>query len=97
MKNDVIEVASQDAQAVEELYHAAAQQLLLAYQRNKQATRHHGAGAIKAALYHARMSCVHAAAANECLIQALEKSGQLLSPSLTNREAAKPAVVWRSH
>ena len=93
MNNVIIEVASDEAQAVADLHHTAAQQLLLAYQRNKEATRHHGSGAFRAALHHARMSCVHAAAANECLIQALEKSGQLSSLCLANGDASAELAV----
>lgn len=63
-----------DAQAIADLYQRAAQELLLAYQRNKEATRHHASGAFRAALHHARLSCGHSSAAHACLAEVLEKS-----------------------
>lgn len=66
-----------DAQAITDLYQRAAHELLLAYQRNKEATRHHANGAFRAALHHARLSCTHSSTAHECLAQALEKSGNM--------------------
>ncbi len=72
----------QEAQAISDLYQRAAQELLHAYQRNKEATRHHAGGALRAALHHARMSCAHSSAAHEYLTLALEKSDQLCSIDL---------------
>lgn len=66
-----------DLQAAGALYQQAAQALLLAYQRNKEATRHHSHGAYRAALHHARMSCEHVAAAHEHLERALALSMRL--------------------
>ncbi len=80
MNTPTAESTAPQAQAVADLFQSAAQELLLAYQRNKEATRHHASGAFKAALHHARMSCVHSAAAHECLMQALEKSRELSPP-----------------
>ncbi len=97
MDKALIEVTSAQAQDVSDLYRTAAQELLLAYQRNKEATRHHDRGAFRAALHHARMSCVHAAAANDCLTQALEKSGQLSSACMTAGHAPVGLDVWRDH
>ena len=97
MDKALIEVTSAQAQAVSDLYRTAAQELLLAYQRNKEATRHHDRGAFRAALHHARMSCVHAAAANDCLTQALEKSGQLSSSCMGTGHAPAGLEVWRDH
>ena len=97
MDKALIEVTSAQAQAVSDLYRTAAQELLLAYQRNKEATRHHDRGAFRAALHHARMSCVHAAAANDCLTQALEKSGQLSSACMAAGHAPVVLDVWRDH
>ncbi len=85
------------AQAVSDLYRTAAQQLLLAYQRNKEATRHHDRGAFRAALHHARLSCVHAAAANDCLTQALVQSGPLSAPGLAAGHVVLGPEVYRDH
>lgn len=70
-------VHAADVRAAADLYQQAAQALLLAYQRNKEATRHHAEGAFRAALHHARMSCEHAAQAHEHLERALVLSTQL--------------------
>lgn len=64
-------------QTAGDLYQQAAQALLLAYQRNKEATRHHSQGAYRAALHHARLSCEHVAQAHERLEQALALSTRL--------------------
>jgi len=71
----------QEAQTVSDLYQRAAQELLQAYQRNKEATRHHARGAFRAALHHARLSCLHSSAAHACLMQAQEKADRLSSVS----------------
>ncbi len=97
MDKALIEVTSAQAQDVSDLYRTAAQELLLAYQRNKEATRHHDRGAFRAALHHARMSCVHAAAANDCLKQALEQSGQLSSSCMTAGHVPFAIEVDRDH
>ena len=72
-------IDAQEVQAAGELYQQAAQALLLAYQRNKQATRHHSDGAFRAALHHARQSCVHVALAHAQLERALALSARLSS------------------
>jgi len=97
MDKALIEVTSAQAQAVFDLYRIVAQELLLAYQRNKEATRHHDRGAFRAALHHARMSCVHAAAANDCLTQALEKSGQLSASCMATGHVPLSIEVYRDH
>lgn len=97
MDKALIEVTSVQAQALSDLYRTAAQELLLAYQRNKEANRHHDRGAFRAALHHARMSCVHAAAANDCLTQALEKSGQLSASCLVAGHVPLANTVYRDH
>lgn len=66
-----------EVQAAAELYQQAAQALLLAYQRNKEATRHHAHGAFRAALHHASESVAHASAAHAHLQQALAISMSL--------------------
>ena len=52
-------------------YKQASEELLHAYQRNKEAARHHDAGAFKAALHHAKLSKHHSFNAHEHLKEAL--------------------------
>jgi hypothetical protein len=56
---------------VSEHYRRASEELLHAYQRNKEANRHHEAGAYKAALHHVKLSKHHAFNAHEHLKEAL--------------------------
>ena len=86
-----------EPQGIAELYQRAAQELLHAYQRNKEATRHHGSGAYRAALHHARMSCLHSAAAHECLTLAFERSDQLLACDVPQVCTTGPMPVRRDH
>jgi hypothetical protein len=68
---------------VSEHFRRASEELLHAYQRNKEASRHHEAGAFKAALHHVKMSKHHAFNAHEHLKDALlisEKMGQMDGP-----------------
>jgi phage-related minor tail protein len=71
------------AQHVSEHYRRASEELLHAYQRNKEANRHHDAGAFKAALHHVKLSKHHAFNAHEHLKEALlisEKIGEVDVP-----------------
>lgn len=52
-------------------YRRASEELLYAYQRNKEAARHHEAGAFRAALHHAKLSKHHSFNAHEHLKEAL--------------------------
>ena len=52
-------------------YQRASEELLYAYQRNKEAARHHQSGAFKAALHHAKLSKHHSFNAHEHLKEAL--------------------------
>ena len=66
-------------------YRRASEELLHAYQRNKEAARHHEAGAFKAALHHAKLSKHHSFNAHEHLKEALsisEKMADMTSPSI---------------
>ncbi len=68
---------------VSEHFRRASEELLHAYQRNKEANRHHEAGAFKAALHHVKLSKHHAFNAHEHLKEALlisEKIGQMDVP-----------------
>lgn len=65
---------------VSEHFRRAFEELLHAYQRNKEAGRHHEAGAFRAALHHVKLSKHHAFNAHEHLKDALlisEKIGQM--------------------
>lgn len=59
------------AEHIGEHYQRASDELLHAYQRNKEAGRHHEAGAFKAALHHAKLSKHHAFNAHEHLKEVL--------------------------
>lgn len=52
-------------------YKHAAEELLHAYQRNKEAARHHNVGAFQAALHHTQLSKHHSSNAHEHLTEAL--------------------------
>ena len=60
-------------QSVADLYQKAAYELLQAYQRNKEATRHQADGAFRAALHHAHCACAHSSAAHAHLTLALQQ------------------------
>ena len=62
---------------VSEHYRRASEQLLHAYQCNKEASRHHEAGALKAALHHVKLSKHHALTAHDHLREALLISEKL--------------------
>lgn len=97
MNTPTADSVTPQAQVVADLFQSAAQELLLAYQRNKEATRHHASGAFRAALHHARMSCVHSSAAHEYLTQALEKSDALSAQGWGAGIASKGLHVRRDH
>lgn len=77
MNAPISTATSGDVQTITDHYQQAAQALLLAYQRNKAATRHHSDGALRAALHHAQQSCAHVAEAQRHMDQALRLSQQL--------------------
>ena len=81
MKPSTLTPHAVDVQAAGDLYQQAAQALLLAYQRNQEATRHHAQGAFRAALHHAQQSVEHARTAHAHLEQAL-----VLSLALSGQE-----------
>jgi len=58
-------------------YKQASEELLHAYQRNKEAARHHEAGAFKAALHHAKLSKHHSLNAHTHLADALGMAEKL--------------------
>ncbi len=97
MKTAAMLDEAQETQAIAELYQSAAQELLLAYQRNKEATRHHASGAFRAALHHARQSCVHSSCAHEHLVHALERSDRLLSADVALAHPPSGSPVRHDH
>jgi len=86
-----------DPQAIADHYQQAAQALLLAYQRNKAATRHHSDGALRAALHHAQQSCAHVAQAQQHMDQALRLSQQLSSQRADHPPSVAIPQRGRSH
>ena len=88
---------AREVQAISDLYQQAAHEMLQAYQRNKEATRHHASGAFKAALHHARLSCMHSSAAHEHLLHALERSAGLSTVALVVNSSASCMAVRRDH
>jgi hypothetical protein len=85
-ENHALEAAY--AQHIAEHYRSASEELLYAYQRNKEATRHHNAGAFKAALHHAKLSRHHSFNAHEHLKEALNISEKLGGMSSTSGASA---------
>lgn len=88
---------TEEAQVISDLYQRAAQELLHAYQRNKEATRHHASGAFRAALHHARMSCTHSSAAHEYLTHALERSGRMAAQACMVASVTPAMLVRCDH
>lgn len=86
-----------DAQAIAHFHQRAAQELLLAYQSNKEAKRHHSSGAVRAALHHARLSLSHSWAAHACLSQVLEKSSVLPPSSWGGPGGVPGSAVCKGH
>ena len=70
------------ADTMTDRYQRACEELLYAYQRNKEAARHHEAGAFKAALHHAKLSKHHSFNAHEHLKEALNISEKMNSGEL---------------
>lgn len=70
------------AEHIGDHYKRASEELLYAYQRNKEAARHHESGAFKAALHHAKLSKHHSFNAHEHLKEALNISEKMSSGDL---------------
>lgn len=79
MTHKIQRIESALAQTMTERYQHASEELLHAYQRNKEACRHHEAGAFKAALHHAKLSRHHAFNAHEHLQEVLLTAEQMKS------------------
>jgi hypothetical protein len=77
MKREPPSSGADEIKVISEHYRRAAEELLYAYQRNKEATRHHESGAFKAASHHAKLSKNHSFIAHEHLKEAVVKSERL--------------------
>jgi hypothetical protein len=88
-ENQVLETAF--AENIGEHYRRASDELLHAYQRNKEAARHHEAGAFKAALHHATLSKHHAFNAHEHLKEAMNISEKMNGMSVASPARSTPS------
>ena len=89
-ENQLIETAY--VEHMTDHYRRASEELLYAYQRNKEAARHHEAGAFKAALHHAKLSKHHSFNAHEHLKEALHIAERIDSAQCAAGLARMPAV-----
>lgn len=78
-------------------YKQASEELLHAYQRNKEATRHHEAGAFRAALHHAKLSKHHSFNAHEHLKDALVMAEKLESARPGSDPLPRPSLGSAMH
>lgn len=83
--------------AVSEHYRRAAEELLYAYQRNKEASRHHESGAFKAASHHAQLSKNHSFIAHEHLKEAVLKSRELKEVDAFHGVGTAPVPNRKDH
>ena len=74
-ENKLIETAY--VEHMSDHFRRASEELLYAYQRNKEAARHHQSGAFKAASHHAKLSKNHSYIAHEHLKEAVVKGERL--------------------
>lgn len=77
MAKDMSRFDASVTQDIGKHYSLAAEELLQAYQRNKEASRHHESGAFKAALHHSKLSKHHAFNAHAHLNEALSLNERL--------------------
>lgn len=73
-------------------FRRASEELLYAYQRNKEAARHHESGAFKAALHHAKLSKHHSFNAHEHLKEALSIAERIDAAQPTPGQLGTPYV-----
>ena len=97
MKRDVQHAAAEDMKVISEHYRRAAEELLYAYQRNKEATRHHESGAFKAASHHAKLSKNHSFIAHEHLKEAALKSDRLQESDAFYGVVSMPMTSRKDH
>jgi hypothetical protein len=77
MKQESPNIGNEQVRSITEHYRRAAEELLYAYQRNKEASRHHESGAFRAAAHHAKLSKNHTFIAHEHLKEAAAQSDHL--------------------
>lgn len=75
-------------------YGKAAEELLYAYQTNKEASRYYVAGALKAAKYHAQMAQNHSFIAHEHITEAMKES-QILSENNSVISAQETSMILK--
>jgi hypothetical protein len=97
MKREVQVSGVDDVNVISEHYRRAAEELLYAYQRNKEATRHHESGAFKAASHHAKLSKNHSFIAHEHLKEAVSKSDQLKEVDAFYSMGSMPSPGRKDH
>ena len=87
-ENQLIETAY--VEHMSDHFRRASEELLYAYQRNKEAARHHQSGAFKAALHHAKLSKHHSFNAHEHLKEALGIAERMDAVHLAPGQARTP-------
>jgi hypothetical protein len=97
MKQDTTSAGSENVKAISEHYRRAAEELLHAYQRNKEASRHHESGAFKAASHHAKLSKNHSFVAHEHLKEAVVKSEHIQEIDAFYGAATLPGTGRKDH
>jgi len=97
MKREVQTSGTDQVKVISEHYRRAAEELLYAYQRNKEATRHHESGAFKAASHHANLSKNHSFIAHEHLKEAVSKSDHLKEVDAFYGVGSIPASARKDH
>lgn len=90
-------MAACNADVVSDHYRRAAEQLLYAYQRNKEAKRFHEAGAYRAAAHHAELSRNHSLMAHEHLQEVVNLSEEMRTNSHFPEMTAFPARHRNRH
>ena len=97
MTQDTSSIGSDKVKAISEHYRRAAEELLHAYQRNKEAARHHESGAFKAASHHAKLSKNHSFVAHEHLKEAVVKSDHIQEVDAFYGVFAVPGAGRKDH
>ena len=91
-ENKLIESAY--SQHMSDHYRRASEELLYAYQRNKEAARHHEAGAFRAALHHAKLSKHHSFNAHEHLKDVMVLAEKIDAVRPPGDRARTPPGSW---
>lgn len=85
MSDEIHLIEQAFVESISDHYRRASEELLHAYQRNKEAARHHEAGALKAAVHHAKLCKHHTFNAHEHLKEVLHAAEkiQAMAPRTT--------------